>query len=94
MKPCSFKGLQVFLKSSALAFNLHLILPGVSCQSHDGAKFTTQASEMERRVPREFADPVFVSVSSFGRELSFGGFGATVVRPPCEHSGQRGEPNP
>src|SRR3981081_1060443 len=71
MRPCIFKWLRTFLKGSPLAFNLHLILPGISCESHNGAKFTTRASEMERRVPREFADRVLVSDSAFGHGLSF-----------------------
>jgi hypothetical protein len=94
MRPCIFKWLETFLKGSPLALNLHLILPGISCESHDGAKFTTQASEMDRRVPREFVDPVLPSASAFGHGLSFGELGATVVHHPSERSVKRGEPNP
>jgi len=67
---------------------------GDSCESYDGAKFTTQASKIDRRVPREFVDPVLVSASAFGHGLSFGKLGATVVHPPSKHPGQKGEPNP
>jgi TonB-dependent receptor-like protein len=45
MRPCVFKWLETFFEGRPLAFNLHLVLPEMSCESHDGAKFTTQASE-------------------------------------------------
>src|ERR1700704_741030 len=90
MRPCIFRWLQTFLEGSPLASNLHLILLEISCESHDGAKFTTQVSEMDRRVPREFVDPVLPSASTFGHGLSIGEPGATVVHPPSKRPGQCG----
>jgi hypothetical protein len=43
-------------------------------------------------VRREFVDPVLVGASALGHGLSFGEIGATVVHPPSEHPGPRGEP--
>src|SRR5882762_8991646 len=79
IRPCIFKWLQTFLEGSPLAFNLHLILPEICCESGDGSRFTKKASEMDRHAPRKFVGPVLVSVSAFGHGLSLGELGATVL---------------
>jgi hypothetical protein len=85
---CLFNWLQAISEDGSLAVNLLVTVSEISCESRDGSRFTKQAKEMDRDVPRKFVDPVLDNNFAFGRGLSFGEFGATVAHPANDGPGQ------
>jgi hypothetical protein len=83
-----FNWLQPFLEDSWLVVNLLLTLAEIFCNSRDGAQFTTQATEMDQHAPGKLEHQSLVNPSTRGHRISFGEFGATVVRAPSDRPGQ------